>query len=299
MKIPRRARVKVDKMYNVGWRNDMKRKSGFTLIELLVTIGIIVILIAILLPVVAAVRKAGYATATKQEIATIAGACQAYYGDFRSYPGPISENDIDAALPPTSAAPTMIGGFALKDTSGNPLKVTSSENLVLGLSGGLYLTFPAGVATGWVYDPASVGKGPQVLNTLLNSQKQAFAYFTPRPEEISPTTSTGAYVPFVVGNSAIPEYYDHIPGNIVGSANGSLQFGVILYMRARVGATGIAGVGLQYNPAHLTPYGFIPIPAYLTNPSLPTQPIGKDAFILISSGTDRIFGTADDIIHGN
>ncbi len=338
-------------------------RPGFTLIELLVTIGIIVILIGILLPVVASVRKAAFVTSTKQEMATIGAACQAYYQDFRAYPGPIAQNDIDAAaaaavagsapVPPTQIPPTFA---LLENITGTPAvtDITSSENLVLGLSGGVYLSYTTATppaVQNWLYDFTSIGKGPQVLNVLLNMQKQTTAYFTPKPEELPPGDPTHGYQEFGTGDSYIPEYLDHIPGNITGppgspiSGNGNYNFGPILYLRARVGATQMLyeGTGtaasFQYNFQHLFPYSFSPVAVpsptvttgvsqtdfplpspnpptgttytydyadvYIANPAftLPATgeptPKGKDTFLLISAGADRIFGTKDDIISSN
>jgi prepilin-type N-terminal cleavage/methylation domain-containing protein len=328
-------------------------RPGFTLIELLVVIGIIVILIAILIPAAAAVRKRAYATSTSQEISTIASACQAYYGDYHSYPGPIAENDIDLQTGTITLGPS---GLPLTPSG---MLITSSENLVLGLTGGLNLTFtgtPA-AATAFNYTPSIItqAQGPQSLNTLINSQKQTSAYFSPKPEELAPPNTTGNYPAFGSADSEIPEYLDHIPGNVVNSTNSNVTYGPILYMRARVGASGpTAGVpglvnepgatgyvnpgssaiGFQYNFNQLAPYGFTVVPypnapgapgdandfplpspnpptgsayaqmydaitVYFANSAIAWTPKSKDSFILISAGSDRMFGTKDDIIYGN
>jgi prepilin-type N-terminal cleavage/methylation domain-containing protein len=322
------------------------RRAAFTLIELLVVIGIIVILIGILLPVVASVRRTGFVTSTSQEISRIAAACQAYYGDYHSYPGPVAENDIDGSntppTPPGTPGPLAPGGTTGlaygqgPATSGqDTTPVTSSENLVLGLEGGMIVGFNNGVANGWGYQASSVQQGPQSLNPLLNSQKQTSAYLTMQPSELPPQDGSGNYLAHGPADSAIPEFLDHIPGDIVagpngntGGTNASFQFGPILYFRARKGASGIvvtaanATTPQQYNFAQAAPYGFTNVsttdyalPAtnpptgttitydnttvYFANSSIAGQPRGKDSFILISAGTDRIFGTKDDIFFSN
>jgi prepilin-type N-terminal cleavage/methylation domain-containing protein len=307
-------------------------RSGFTLIELLVVIGIIVILIAILIPAAAAVRKRAYATSTSQELASIGSACHAYYQDYHSYPGPLSDDMIDGTTNPPIAAGTpgavLVAGAPFAYAGAMP--ITSSENLVLGLTGGLNLTFTSGVVTAFTYTPGIItqASGPQSLNTLLNSQKQTSAYFSPKPEELPPTDTTAAanYLPFGTADSVVPEYLDHIPGNVITPTGAvpnlpPFNYGPILYFRARVSATGIVTTAnsttfpQQYNFAQAAPYGFIlsgidtsAYPAgsnadsavtYFSNPALTGQPKGKDAFILISAGSDRIFGTSDDIIYGN
>lgn len=63
-----------------------RRRGGFTLIELLVVIGIILVLMAILLPVIGAVQLNAQAANTQSQMMRIMSACQAYYHDFNSYP---------------------------------------------------------------------------------------------------------------------------------------------------------------------------------------------------------------------
>jgi prepilin-type N-terminal cleavage/methylation domain-containing protein len=326
------------------------RRPAFTLIELLVVIGIIVILIGILLPVVASVRRTAFATSTSQEISRIAGACQAYYGDYHSYPGPVAENDIDGVNAPAGTpgplAPGGTTGLAYGQTpatSGlDAIPVTSSENLVLGLEGGMIVGFNNGVANGWGYQPSAVQQGPQSLNPLLNSQKQTTAYLTVQPSELAPSDGNGGYQQFGTLDSVIPEFLDHIPGDVVGvtggntgGTNSNFAFGPILYFRARKGAANIVNETTpvptatistyQYNFVQAAPYGFTAVsttdyavpttnnpptgstaPAYtdsvqvyFANPGIFGQPRGKDSFILISAGTDRIFGTKDDIFFSN
>ena len=309
------------------------------------------ILIGILLPVVASVRKTAFATATRQEISRIAGACQAYYGDYHSYPGPISENDIDGVAPATGIGvpePIVSGGNSLTFAGPTP-PITSSENLVLGLEGGLFLTFtpPSQYASAFGYQVSGVGPGPQSLNPLLNSQKQTTAYLTVQPAELAPQDASGNYLAHGPSDSAIPEFVDHIPGDIIAGpagdatsanvpgTNGNFQFGPILYFRARKGAANIVNdttptpttvTTYQYNFVQAAPYGFtnvsqtdysLPTPnnpptgsptgtpaydyttVYFANSGIAGQPRGKDSFILISAGTDRVFGTKDDIFFSN
>ena len=60
---------------------------GFSLVELLVVIGIIALLVGILIPVVASVRRAAYDASTKATISALQNACTRYQTDFRAYPG--------------------------------------------------------------------------------------------------------------------------------------------------------------------------------------------------------------------
>jgi len=129
-----------------------------------------------------------------------------------------------------------------------------------------------------------------------------------------------------VSDSPIPEFQDHIPdampilylkaytGVQIGQPPGPSD-GIVTGDESKAPA--------QYNFAQLAPYGFMrvktnpppsdfPFPAnlnppsaatvpnevvaYFLNPNIAGQPRGKDSFILISAGPDRLYGTADDII---
>jgi|YNPNPStandDraft_1061719.scaffolds.fasta_scaffold66948_2 prepilin-type N-terminal cleavage/methylation domain-containing protein len=60
--------------------------KGFTLVELLVVIGIIVVLLAILLPVISAAREKARQTNCISNLHSIAMAAKIFYQDNRSYP---------------------------------------------------------------------------------------------------------------------------------------------------------------------------------------------------------------------
>jgi len=74
------------------------RRRGFTIVELMVTMGIITLLAAILLPVVARTHAYAVRTRMKADLATIGTALEAYRMDHRDYPR-ITEGgpDIDGA----------------------------------------------------------------------------------------------------------------------------------------------------------------------------------------------------------
>jgi prepilin-type N-terminal cleavage/methylation domain-containing protein len=145
-----------------------------------------------------------------------------------------------------------------------------------------------------------------------------FAYgsstvFPPTDTSGSTATVSGKPSADATGDSSVPEFIDHIPTPMP-----------ILYMRAAPGATAIDSADgkdpgnpngfAAYKYSQLLPYGFknINLPdfqpppgftetqggwdVYLMNPSVLNQPRGKDAFILIDAGPDRLFGTKDDII---
>jgi type II secretory pathway pseudopilin PulG len=64
-----------------------RKWAAFTLIELLVVILIIMMLVGILLPTVARIRRNALASQSQAHLALIEGACRAYYSDFsQQYP---------------------------------------------------------------------------------------------------------------------------------------------------------------------------------------------------------------------
>lgn len=290
------------------------RRQAFTLIELMVVIGIIALLVGILIPVASGVRRRGYEVRTRALVAKIAAGCHAYYGDWKAYPGIIDEPQVWSATNQNNNAPTLgPGGPQLTGAA----FVTSSENLVLSLLGGVAVqnnqfVFPTDSSS---MPPKAllVKTGPQSLN--LADPKQYQAYIEVQQAELS----SGQ---FGSDDSVIPEFID-----------GYQDPKPILYMRARNGAQGIVNAKAysppdnsdpkyqdpQFDAGQLVPYvtnsvtfkGFKSWADYFRNPGL-TQiddkgnvagntevSRGKDSFILLSAGTDRQWFSADDIISGD
>jgi len=305
-------------------------RKGFTLLEMLVVIGIITLLAAILIPVVSQVRMRAFVAQTQGEMARLMMACQSYYHDYNAYPGPLANNSIVGAPSIVDAKIQVDQNASPAPTAVTGTTITSSENLVLGLLGLLsaYPSAPAPNVPAAIYTPPPPKHDPMSLNFLRPSTHHYLDFL---PAEIPVAGATGAdyfaYAttqggmyqadynpnpgppphndPETVSDSGLPEFIDHIPNPMP-----------ILYMRANRGATAIAAPDgtATYNYLQLKPYGFIqvkaddfPAPAgftethggwdvYLMNPSLLNQPRGKDAFVLIDAGPDRLFGTKDDII---
>jgi type II secretory pathway pseudopilin PulG len=63
-----------------------RKRGAFTLVELLVVIGIIVVLIALLLPALRKARQASVNTVCASRLHSIAQACSAYLIDYKVYP---------------------------------------------------------------------------------------------------------------------------------------------------------------------------------------------------------------------
>jgi prepilin-type N-terminal cleavage/methylation domain-containing protein len=272
-----------------------RRSEGFTLIELLVVIGIIAILVALLIPVVGKIRQSAYGASTQNEIGQIGDACQRYYDDFKAYPGPISNSDLESqpgipygssntpqpapATPPANILDSQTSTIIINNQGGTPKYIlTASENLVLGLLGGLQYcpvssNTPTITAAGVYYIDGGtglpntlIGAGPQNLSPYAagsppTSVKQYTSYmgvtFPGSPyllngdgstEKGMTVTSNGVTVlpaPYSdasgksFGDSIVPVFTDQYPDHMP-----------ILYVRARKGAKGVISDGMLPDPTN-------------------------------------------------
>lgn len=123
--------------------------KAFTLVELLVVIGLIALLVAIALPVMAQVRKAAQERAAESQLQAIGAACESYAGTYGGqYPGYFANAE-----------------FA---KSSNRNNFSETENLVLSLMGQvndesgvkINLTGFPPFPTGYGVNPDYVGSGP-------------------------------------------------------------------------------------------------------------------------------------------
>jgi prepilin-type N-terminal cleavage/methylation domain-containing protein len=288
-------------------------RKAFSLVELIVAIAIIAVLIGILIPTIAGVRKAAKAADTRNQISRISAAIERYNGDFHAYPGPFSNAQVQPGTVPLAIGSTIGTTPSVPLTGAGP--VTSTENMVVALVGGVGVTetTPGTIAT-FVYEPARLGKGPMNLNPL--NPKQYPSYLEPGEDELKNVsgqqyvTAGGATVTF--GGSAIPELIDRFQNEDAPRP--------ILYIRAKVGAPGVVDTAgsinfNQYNPRHLAVYGVTSYPegadpsdttgisgSYnffrsASSPAAPNDvPNQKDGFILLSAGKDGVYGTSDDIL---
>lgn len=265
-------------------------RPAFTLTELLVVILIIGILIAILIPTVRSVRESSMRADTRNLMAQLINAITRYHQDFNAYPGIFSNAEI---LNQARRVPEGGGNLG----SGDP--ITMTENMVLSLLGGIRVD-----GSNWVYEP-SLTTSAAGAYSLGGAPKRYSAYLSVREGLLSRGKMADSGI-IGMSDSAIPEFLDTWP------LEEQLP---IIYVRARRGANGIvsdtstAPNVYQYDRRFFTPYlrdtdKLQDLPSavsYLRHPSLGGSdnatgtPVGKDQFLLIAAGVDRIYGTEDDI----
>ena len=187
------------------------RPLGFTMLELLTTLIIILVLVGILLPVVKKMREKAQEAAVKAQLSSLDSAINRYQQDFHAFPGPLPRGDLYPNLTPP-----------VFDTNGTQLtNISGSENLVLGLMGGL----APRAAGGFTFDPKLLGSGPRNLNP--SNPKKYTAYIE------GMLLSEGLYKDGAgtAVDSAIPEIMDKFSNSMP-----------ILYLRAQIGAKGVVSI---------------------------------------------------------
>jgi prepilin-type N-terminal cleavage/methylation domain-containing protein len=255
---------------------------GFTLIELMVVVAIIGILVGILIPVVRKVRIASYNANTSALINKLQGAIERYYQDYNAYPGPLSyqqmgsgPNDPNGGMVfPVLGGANVSGlpvvqsaGFLTTPTTITPstpsfsnlpkattfVSITGSNNLVLGLLGGLTYVPNASGVPAVQYNPALVGSGPASLNPAVPGGKPAYIESSDLSWRVVPGTTAGTTVKtgsfsftndgsVLANDCIIPCFVDRYPDAMP-----------ILYLRARVGANAAAGYQGYADPTNSPP----------------------------------------------
>jgi prepilin-type N-terminal cleavage/methylation domain-containing protein len=262
-------------MVTPGPARPRRSASGFTLVELLVVIGIIVVLITILLPVVHKIRIAAQVADTKSFVSELTSAIERYQQDFKAYPGPLKNDEMDLGDTSITYLPTGFASFGYPITlptgydcsTQTPAQLaknfTMSENLVLGLLGGLHIDTTSTSGNEILdYDPSAVGGGPTGLSTFASANNSRHAPYLDSKQLSWTTGANGKTGHFHdaggdANDSVIPCFLDRFTDPMP-----------ILYMRAKVGANPAAGA-----VSSATPYG----PVY--------NPIVTDDFSEVSAPT--------------
>ena len=230
------------------------RRRGFTLIELLVTLGIIVLLISILLPVVSRVRKTAQKASVEAELQSISSAIEQYQQTYGAYPGPLSDGQLYQFKDQPAGTPSGVACYTgTQQINPNMTNVTGTENLVLAMMGGIK---PIATAPFVAFDAALIGAGPRTLNAanpkrnppLLDNKIPLTSGYASGPNYGKYRDNAG-----VAADSEIPEILDLFPSPMP-----------ILYLRAKVGAGGVVSIagqdlsGAVIGPVPTMPGVFIP-----------------------------------------
>lgn len=310
------------------------RARGFTLIELLVVIGIILLLMSILLPVVSQIRKAAYDTSTQSQMQRIMQACESYYHDFNAYPGPIANVNLSGGPNPVSGVPQGVTG-GNNQVTGSENLVLGLLGFLTPPSGSTGVTFvPA--STSPPHDVLSLNPlhpaSYHYLDYVPNELTTDFEKSIPNEQGL-PSTDTN--VPEFIDRFPKPLPILYIRANVgapgIGYTNDSMQ-----YNYGELAAYGCNiplsdGTGVQKLLSTSPDYFSQTLPTYtapnanpglsdevqtpffdwaaakqnpttntydgwLANPNIQGSPRGKDGFILIAAGKDRVYGTHDDTI---
>lgn len=279
-------------------------KRGFTLTEMLIVIGIIASLLAIILPATMKAVSHGERMATQAMLASVATAANAYYDTWKAYPGPLDDSNVYAA----NAAPTLAGLTT-------PANVTGTENLVLGLYGGLQhdgTTSPQPIN----FATSRVGAGPYNMRPA-NRTRTNGAFM--KDERLLSSGLIGTYdteVPELTDRSGTPVlYYRARPGDlnqlVAGGVNGAglpgsnvaspyiwndehfkLNDGIAY---TKNGSHGLRRLGVSQHPSDgANPAGALDfIPFVNKNVSFSR---GREGGLLIAAGPDGTYGTKDDVV---
>jgi len=288
-----------------------RTKNAFTIVELLTSIVIIAILVSLLIPSIAMVRRSAKETAQKAQFTSIDMGLTAFKNDYGDYP------PSDWMPPPPlvrycgaqKLAEAMFGwdllGFHPQsawradglDAGGNANTVYFSTN-TLNERKGRYLE----LATANVFRLGTWGGLPGLFSNCDPLNPQTFVIcdvFTVRrmTDSSGKTVRAGTPILYYRANTAsnnitalnladrIYDYRNNYPlVEVLGSLTVDGRRGADHPLKTNVGGEYVVFYGSQYG---------IKDPKIM--PPQPAWPHRPDSYILISAGMDGLYGTADDI----
>lgn len=152
-----------------------RSRRGFSITELLVVIGIIVLLVGLLLPALAAAQQKGRATQTNAVMEQFRAACESFHQKFGFYPGAVPEAVLtaDPRISGTeNAILHLMGGFLRQeDDPGLYAQTTGPDWKEIVFSG------PSGQYRLKV-NVFEIGKGPRI------GGQQYLPFFSPKGSEL-------------------------------------------------------------------------------------------------------------------
>jgi type II secretory pathway pseudopilin PulG len=182
------------------------RHAAFTTVELLMVIGIIIVLVAVLIPTLGHMKEKGRQTSTQTLLNALGRGIDAYYSTFEAYPGPLSS------------------AYTAGDSSSSITKsLSGSQNMLLGLSYGLSITNTL---------PGPPNDVVQVPNTTSSSGPPPYCWYDPTKPTgpINNGQQLSAFftvrtIQMTAGSGTPPTWP---AGGIGGAANAKLAFPVVI-----------------------------------------------------------------------
>jgi type II secretory pathway pseudopilin PulG len=282
-------------------RNGVCRSVAFTLVELLTVLGIIAIVVALLIPALTAVRDLAKETQQKAQLTTIELALTAFKHDYGDYPPSHGYDSTGAVDPYYSGAQTLaeaLVGWDLMGFHPNSAWRADGEDK----SGG-----------DLSYDPTK-GRdddGDNVPDTLKERKGPYLELATANTFSLD-NLFTGISSNYNPDAFVICDVFGKKPVTVGGK---TVMAGLpILYYKANTSSKTIdstlAPSTLIYNRSDNSYFVYDFIPAsplrgttffydYIRDPRIvppaPPWPSRPESYLLISAGSDGLYGTRDDI----
>jgi len=232
-------------------RNKMAGRGGFTLIELIVVVGIIVLLMALVIPALGHARTSAKVAAVKAQMEGIARACEQYHTDFNAYPGTVDDRAIDGTVAYTAAQNLYLGlttrFYPAPPPLTPPYNITAVTVPYAGFSYGTSAN-PISVAPGTIYfdaDPSrqmasyAVTSDHQNLSVVVTNEPNCYtfdAYLIPKAGESSTGTQfatgpTGVNLQMTPTTAPVAGAPPKIIPSFVDGAFGNLAMPILYYRR--------------------------------------------------------------------
>lgn len=315
-------------------RTKIGAAGGFTLLELMIVVGIIVLLMAIMIPALSAAKMMAQKKNTQQQLAALASGIEAYATQFnKQYPGPLgpAEMGYSGSGPPaydfrpyTSALNLRLGlGGAVQNSGVSPVGFVLMQPLtaryasikqtgVVGIYAAFYTAGPKEIAP--VRGGATQPDGPCMVYYDRFNSPLPLLYFRRAPA-VNPVAPPGADATSSVQTSTVYVGYQYFVQSVEAAyyrEHNKLFYDTnnLQSLDGLQWSQATSGFNASNNYSAAVPAGFNSWFEYaLTDPSYEGGSQGRRArggYVLMSAGADRVYGpvikngnlaaAADDIV---